>query len=92
MSATERFMTPSPSGITRRCQSLSANLRAVSTSSSWVTPTSTHKPAPMAPIDSSSADRTAARVTRCTTARTAAVSRGMSAGAGEVACDLRFSG
>src|SRR5262245_60918149 len=53
----------------RRFHSLSASLRAWSGPSSWVTPTSTHRPAPMAPTTSPSMV-TEALVTRCTRART----------------------
>src|SRR5690606_12647097 len=62
-------MTPSASSKIRRFQSLSASLRAAASSSSWVTPTSTHSPRPMAPTTSPSTV-TDASLTRCTTART----------------------
>ncbi len=44
-------MTPSASGKTRRFQTLSASFRATASSSSWVTPTSTQRPAPISPDD-----------------------------------------
>src|ERR1035437_3705547 len=56
---------------TRRCQTFSARRRALTSSSSWVTPTSTQRPAPIAPTTSSPM-RTRASVTRCTSARTGA--------------------
>ena len=56
MSATERFITPSSSAMTRRCQTLSASLRACGLVVVAVTPTSTHSPAPISP-DGLVADR-----------------------------------
>jgi hypothetical protein len=70
VSATERFMTPSSSGITRKFQIRSASFSAVASVSVWVAPTSTHSPRPMLPT-TSPATVTCALATRCTSPRTA---------------------
>src|SRR5260370_40989992 len=62
------FIIPSASSKTRRCHTFSASLRAASSVSSCVTPTSTHGPGPISPM-TSPPTRTRASVTRCTSAR-----------------------
>src|SRR4051812_15180907 len=64
------FIRPSASANTRSARTLSASRSAVSGPSSWVTPSSTSSPGPMDATTASSTV-TAARVTRCTSARTA---------------------
>src|SRR5262249_29309998 len=70
VSATERFITPCSSSMMRRFQIRSASLAARSGESSWVTPTSTHRPAPMSATGVRPRSTvTRARLTRCTSAR-----------------------
>jgi len=71
VSATEQFMTPLSSSMMRRFQMRSASLTARAGVSSWVTPTSTHRPGPMSPTAVRPRSTvTRARLTRCTSART----------------------
>src|SRR3954469_610242 len=63
-------MRPSASGKTRSARPLSASRSATASSSSWLTPSSTSSPGPIAPTTAPSTD-TDARETRCTMARTA---------------------
>src|SRR5512132_2621272 len=63
-------MRPSASAKIRSALTFSASRSQIASSSSWVTPSSTSIPGPLAPTTSPST-RTAARLTRCTSARIA---------------------